>query len=248
MARDTSPTERRGYERPPIGDDWADAWDGLVEDSDELAVERGPIADRPSTGAYDDAFFYAVDQRTLWRWDAAASDWEAAAGLGTASDPVPGTSYFESVSIDNGSISQVAGRAYLSQSGQTILSDDETKVKIDAVFFEDANVTLNTSTNQIEILTAGKYLLPAWVKWNSDTGWTTGDRAQVVQFINENREYGGFQYKIGTGSEYKTTPLVYTELSEGDTVDIRVFQDSGADKVIAGGNDYRSVLQVIKIG
>jgi hypothetical protein len=107
MARDTSPTERRGYERPPIGDDWADAWDGLVEDSDELAVERGPIADRPSTGAYDDAMYYAVDQRTLWRWDAAASDWEAAAGLGTASDPVPGTSHFESVSTNDVSFKNI---------------------------------------------------------------------------------------------------------------------------------------------
>jgi len=101
MARDTTPTDRRGYERPAIGDDWATAWDDLVEDSDELAVERGPIADRPSTGAYDDALYLAVDQRTLWRWDAAASDWEAAAGLGTASDPVPGTSHFESVSTND---------------------------------------------------------------------------------------------------------------------------------------------------
>lgn len=98
MARDNTPTERRGYQRPPIGDDWAGAWDDLVEDSDELAIERGPIADRPSTGAYDDALYLAVDQRTLWRWDAAASDWEAVSGLGTASDPVPGTSHFESVS------------------------------------------------------------------------------------------------------------------------------------------------------
>lgn len=98
MARDNTPTERRGYQRPSIGDDWAGAWDDLVEDQDELAIERGPIADRPSTGAYDDAMYFAVDQRTLWRWDAAASDWEAAGGLGTASDPIPGTSHFESVS------------------------------------------------------------------------------------------------------------------------------------------------------
>jgi len=135
MARDTSPTERRGYERPPIGDDWADAWDALVEDSDELAVERGPIADRPSTGAYDDALYLAVDQRTLWRWDAAASDWEAAAGLGTASDPVPGTSHFESVNTEESAFDPAAPNTVNHtigvvdvRSGNVTLSDDESVI------------------------------------------------------------------------------------------------------------------------
>jgi hypothetical protein len=34
MARNTTPTPDRGYERPVIGDDWAQAWDFLVEDLD----------------------------------------------------------------------------------------------------------------------------------------------------------------------------------------------------------------------
>lgn len=120
MPRDNSLTDRRGYQRPPIGDDWAGAWDDLVEDQDELSIERGAIADRPSTGAYDDAMYYAVDQRTLWRWDAAASDWEAAGGLGTASDPVPGTTHLESLSTANLTVANglVAGELIGSDSGQ----------------------------------------------------------------------------------------------------------------------------------
>ena len=110
MARDTSPTDRRGYQRPGLGDDWAAAWDELVEDSDALAVERGPVADRPSTGAYDDALYHAVDQRTLWRWDATKSDWVAQAGLGTADSPVPGTAHFEAVSTDD-SVTVTTGEA-----------------------------------------------------------------------------------------------------------------------------------------
>jgi len=38
MARDTTPTNRRAYERPEIGDDWAQAWDDLVEDLDSASL------------------------------------------------------------------------------------------------------------------------------------------------------------------------------------------------------------------
>lgn len=127
MARDTSPTDRRGYDRPALGDDWADAWDELVEDTDELAVERGPAADRPAVGAYDDALFLATDQRTLWRWDAASSDWVAQAGLGSASSPVPGTSHFES--IDTGSVST---RSIFRNSVTVVSPGDDLQNRVDA--------------------------------------------------------------------------------------------------------------------
>jgi hypothetical protein len=38
MARNTTPTPERGYERPNIGDDWALVWDDLVEDLDANGV------------------------------------------------------------------------------------------------------------------------------------------------------------------------------------------------------------------
>ena len=80
-----------------------DGWDhtDTVEALDELAVETGPIANRPATGDYDDQFYYAVDQRLLWRWDTTAGDWQAAGGLGVDGTPVPGTSYLEALSVTN---------------------------------------------------------------------------------------------------------------------------------------------------
>ena len=57
-------------------------------EADTSAIERGPIADRPSEGAYDDYLFAATDQRILWRWDGDENDWEAFAGLGIDGDPV----------------------------------------------------------------------------------------------------------------------------------------------------------------
>jgi len=97
------PTPRFNLETYSPGDsDW-DHTD-TVETLDKTAIERGPIADRPSSGAYDDAMYYAVDQRTLWRWDQNASDWQAAAGLGTDSDPIPGTTHFEAIEAGEGRI------------------------------------------------------------------------------------------------------------------------------------------------
>ena len=52
-------------------------------------LATGPIGERPSSGSVDDELYYATDQRTLWRWDADASDWVAGGGLGTESDPLP---------------------------------------------------------------------------------------------------------------------------------------------------------------
>jgi len=93
-----NPTQRLGLNRYDQGDSW-DHTD-TVEALDELAIQRGPIADRPGTGDYDDQMYYAVDQRILWRWDETNSDWNAAAGLGTDSDPIPGTSHFDSLQTD----------------------------------------------------------------------------------------------------------------------------------------------------
>lgn len=66
---------------------------------DELAIDRGPISSRPTSGDYDDQMYYAVDQRILWRWDAGSSDWNAAGGLGVSSQRLPVTSYLDAVDV-----------------------------------------------------------------------------------------------------------------------------------------------------
>ncbi|NHN58559.1 MULTISPECIES: hypothetical protein [Halorussus] len=66
-------------------------WDhsDLVNAVDEQAIERGPIANRPSSGDYDDELYYATNQRIMWRWDSSASGWIVAGGTGTTSKPLP---------------------------------------------------------------------------------------------------------------------------------------------------------------
>ena len=79
--------------------DGLDALNDTVEALDELAIDRGPISSRPTSGDYDDQMYYAVDQRILWRWDAGSSDWNAAGGLGVSSQRLPVTSYLDAVDV-----------------------------------------------------------------------------------------------------------------------------------------------------
>ena len=133
MTRDTTPTERRGYERPEQGDEWADAWDALVEDLDAeslydeageiatanlsddavtaaklaaAAVGTGELSDEAVTAAKIAAA--AVDSGAIA--DGAVGVDELAAALGTSSDsPISGTVHLqdtvhESVSTDEASV------------------------------------------------------------------------------------------------------------------------------------------------
>ncbi|WP_222919746.1 glycosyl hydrolase family 28-related protein [Natrinema sp. SYSU A 869] len=94
MADETPRLGLGTYER---GDDW-DHTD-TVEALDEHAIVRGPIAERPSEGDYDDELFHATDQGITWRWDAASEDWEYFSGRGSDDQPIPGTSHFEAAQL-----------------------------------------------------------------------------------------------------------------------------------------------------
>lgn len=70
-----------------------------VEALDERAIVHGPIADRPASGTYDDELYHATDQDIIWRWDAAAEDWQYFAGKGSAAQRVTGTSYLTGLDV-----------------------------------------------------------------------------------------------------------------------------------------------------
>jgi len=92
-------TPRLGLGTFERGEDW-DHTD-TVEAVDRQAIVRGPIAERPSEGQYDDELYHATDQRITWRWDASIGDWVHFSGRGNADQPVPGTSHFEASQSDH---------------------------------------------------------------------------------------------------------------------------------------------------
>ena len=80
-------TDRFGLNTYSQGDT---SWDhtDTVQTIDELAIERGTVADRPDSGDYDDELYLATDQQILYRWDADATDW-IVEGVGSETDPLP---------------------------------------------------------------------------------------------------------------------------------------------------------------
>ena len=80
-------TDRFGLNTYSQGDTNWDHTD-TVQTIDELAIERGTVADRPDSGDYDDELYLATDQQILYRWDATADDW-IVEGVGSETDPLP---------------------------------------------------------------------------------------------------------------------------------------------------------------
>ncbi|WP_339104085.1 glycosyl hydrolase family 28-related protein [Haloterrigena salinisoli] len=99
MAEYTPRLELGTYEQ---GEEW-DHTDA-VEAVDEHAIVRGPIAERPAAGEYDDELYHATDQGITWRWDAESEDWTYFSGKGSADRPVPGTSHFEGANVETARI------------------------------------------------------------------------------------------------------------------------------------------------
>lgn len=66
------------------------AWDhtDTVQTVDKYTIARGPIAERPEAGNYDDELYYSTDQNVLWGWNAATSDWTIRGGTGSEQQPL----------------------------------------------------------------------------------------------------------------------------------------------------------------
>jgi hypothetical protein len=100
-------------------DNWSHS--DTIDFVDEYSIDKGPVADRPTTGDYDDQLYFATDQGLFWRWDSNVSDWTTDA-FGTESNRVPDTSYFDGV--DANSLSADALENGVAGSGNTITAID----------------------------------------------------------------------------------------------------------------------------
>lgn len=137
-------------------DEGENGWDhtDTVNLLDEYSINRGPIADRPTSGDYDDQMYYATDQGLLWRWDSTASDWTTD-NFGTDTEPVPGTSYFNELfsnGLTTGDIdaNNVNGDAFGLPSGWTLTENNDGEA-----VFEDSggNVVLRRDATNGEWVT-----------------------------------------------------------------------------------------------
>ena len=93
-------TSNHDWTIPTVGED-TNTWGQILNDFfdgelDEQVTLEGPYSERPSAADGNVKLYLATDRRIVYYND--GSSWEAVYGLGTDSNPVPGTSHFESVS------------------------------------------------------------------------------------------------------------------------------------------------------
>jgi len=154
----------------------------------------------------------------------------------------------DAAAIEQLSTDQVGCYAYLG-ADQTISSGTITVVNLDSVQREDSEIfTIDTANHNIDVLVDGFFLLIAGVRWNSSADWTTGDQAFAHPFVNGSDTANDF-FGLKTGTGYEGIHFsIMKWLTEGDTVDLRVRQDSGVDQVISGGSVERTFLIMGRLG
>ena len=104
-------TSNHDWDIPEVGGD-KDVWGQILNDffEDELDNQiklEGTFENRPDAGADTVKYYHATDRRIVYYND--GTSWEAVYGLGTDSNPVPGTSHYEALSteeavVTNGSV------------------------------------------------------------------------------------------------------------------------------------------------
>lgn len=96
---------------------------------------------------------------------------------------------------------------------------------------------VNLTNNRFDIQEDGVYEIKVLAVWDASADWTTGDRADLYIDVNGSHARRLRNSKSGTQNEHVEGSQIL-KLSSGDYVEIIVYQDSGADEVIRGGNTY----------
>lgn len=151
----------------------------------------------------------------------------------------------QAVSTEKASITEDMASARLG-SDQTISSNSITKIQYDTTIDNNLNI-VDTSNNEIDIQDAGSYLFSPVVRWASDTGWSNGDKINLYIYINGSLEHVVLNRKRGTEEISNLLPPTVIDLASGDSVDFRVFQDSGASKTLRKGAE-RTFVSIGRIG
>jgi len=195
-------TPRFNLDKYQPGDDsWSHS--DTVDWLDESAVARGPIADRPASGDYDDAMYYATDQLTLYQWDETGTTWNAIGGLGTEANPLPQV-YAQTVSADDGTFnSTLTDPDGVSHSGE--LKDAS-----------DAPIAGGVDELVVEDLAANSTNSSAVIKPDGDGGVTVGSVSPITEFgqIDHGSVSGGSTSEVTVtfSDSYSDIPLVFTTL------------------------------------
>lgn len=152
----------------------------------------------------------------------------------------------QSLTTDQATINQVQGVGY-NGTNQTVSSGSTTKVELASTEVEHSDVvTVDTTNNNIDVDVAGVYVVHSSVTWDNDANWTDGDSCKIQIFVNGSVVMDNSQTKNGT--DFQGVQSMYmSDFAASDTIDTRVFQDSGSSIDIVGGQKFTR-LEVTRVG
>jgi len=222
--------------------------EGLLE-NDDFRVETDTNGDLIQEHKQTGAQFKFDSTKNTWVPVRANLD---NAALGTALDAnnndINNASAIESASVSTtvASIGQVAAVAHPT-SNQTFESGTSTKMAIDSVPIEDTDVlTVDTSTDEITVQKDGIYIISIEARWAGESGWSTGDKANLDVRINGLLSNNGDNPKVGTQSETVQNFFV-DRLTQDDIITSTLFQTSGGSKQILG-SVQETRIQILRAG
>lgn len=150
-------------------------------------------------------------------------------------------------------IEQLAGSLGWETDGptQTVPAGSRTKVGWTQERFEDREiVSLSVQDDEITIDKPGLYSVKGFVNWESDEGWSTGDRLYTNVRVNDT--YATFYDLPKIGTERQSSPFYHTEhLNQGDVISVDVQQESGDDKYLNSDSsisDGFAQFNVLRLG
>lgn len=124
----------------------------------------------------------------------------------------------------------------------SVPSVTQTKLGIDTVVSGNTDM-LDGANSQVVIPEDGTYIIAGAGMWQSDAAWTSGDTQIIYTFVNGSQVARHRNIKHGTAQESCTVAAVAYDLNEGDTVDLRAYQDSGSNLVVLGDRHEIAVMQ-----
>lgn len=151
-----------------------------------------------------------------------------------------------SVDTEEASITNVESVVYLS-ANQSVGNNTATKIAFDSAEDEDTDVLdADLANNVINVQVGGVYIIVGQLFWDSATGWSTGDTANINVRINGSLVNNPGHRKVSASSE-GVQVVHQTYLAAGDTIRIDAFQDSGGSKTVEGVQT-KTRLQIGRLG
>lgn len=126
---------------------------------------------------------------------------------------------------------------------QTISTSTVTQVQFNTTAFNDGN--FDTSNYHYSVPESGKYHVICKAAWDSDTGWSTGDRIDIRIAVNGSVNMFSRGPKVGT-AYHDPEATAYVDVATGDTIEMEVWQNSGAGKDIRGGS-ADTIMEVARV-